>query len=98
MPGIFKHWDSFLVYFMTLAGVLVAEYLPLLKSGVGFSLDIRTGNLVVASVISLMFVLQDEVSGSGHSPADTRAGKKKNLRRRLAHAIAQGIAWTTITN
>lgn len=98
MKKFLSHWDSMLVYLLTLAGVLVAEYLPLLKSGVGFTLNIRTGNLVVASVIALMFVLQDEVSTSGHSPADTRAGKKKNLRRRLAHAIAQGIAWTTITN
>lgn len=96
--GFLSHWDSFLVYFATLAGVLVAQYLPSFKSGTDFDLSIRLGNLAVASVIAMMFVLQDETSAGVRSPSDNRAGKKKNLRRRLGHGIAQGIAWTTITN
>lgn len=90
------NWDGWLVYACTLLGVVVAQYIPAFKAARDFDISLRWPYLVVAATIALVFVLQDESSG-GQSD-ETRAGRRRNLRRRLAHAIAQGIAWTTITN
>lgn len=90
-------WDDVLVYAVTLMGVLVAQYLPAFKSGTDFEFSTRWPHMVVACVIALLFVLQDEQSDTSGDAKTVKAGKRKNLRRRLAHGIAQGMAWTTIT-
>lgn len=89
-----EFWDEALVYLLTLVGVLMAQFLPMLKAPDDFDIAVTAPRLIVASVVALYLVLQDEDT-KGDPVA--RRGKKGALKRRLKGALAQGFGWSTLT-
>lgn len=89
-----ESWDEALVYALTLMGVLMAQFLPLLKGTDDFDISVNGPRLLVASVVALYLVLQDEDT-KGDPVA--KKGKKGALRRRLSAALTQGFTWSTLT-
>lgn len=89
-----EFWDEAVVYALTLLGVLMAQFLPMLKSGDDFDISVRWPRLFVASVVALYLVLQDEDT-KGDPVA--RRGKKGALRRRFSSALTNGFTWSTLT-
>jgi len=87
-------WDDALVYALTLLGVLLAQVLPVFKAGADVDLSVTVPRLVVASIIALYLVLQDEDT---KGDAIARKGKKTNLRRRCSSAMTNGFTWSTLT-
>lgn len=91
---ITEFWDEALVYLLTLVGVLMAQFLPMLKAPDDFDIAVTGPRLLVASVVALYLVLQDEDT-KGDPVA--RRGKKGALKRRLSLALTQGFSWSTLT-
>ena len=89
-----EFWDDVLVYALTLLGVVMAQFLPLLKASADFDLTVTGPRVLVASVVALWLVLQDEDTKG--DPVAKR-GKKANLKRRLSAALTQGFTWSTLT-
>lgn len=89
-----EFWDEALVYFLTLIGVLMAQFLPALKAGGDVDLAVTAGRAAVASVVALWLVLMDEDT-KGDPVA--RKGKKGALKRRLSAALTQGFTWSTVS-
>jgi len=87
-------WDDVLVYVLTLLGVIMAQFLPALKSSADFDLTVTGPRVLVASVVALWLVLQDEDT---KGDAIAKKGKKANLKRRLSAALTQGFTWSTLT-
>jgi len=87
-------WDDVLVYALTLLGVIMAQFLPALKSSADFDLTVTGPRALVASVVALWLVLQDEDT-KGDLVA--RKGKKANLKRRFSSALTNGFTWSTLT-
>lgn len=87
-------WDDVLVYVLTLLGVLMAQFLPMLKGSADFDIAINGPRLVVASVVALYLVLQDE-DPKGDPIA--KKGKKGAIKRRMSAALTQGFTWSTLT-
>jgi hypothetical protein len=94
MKWIIEFWDEALVYLLTLIGVLMAQFLPLLKAVEPFDLTVNGPRVLVASVVALYLVLQDEDT-KGDPVA--RRGKKGAIKRRLSAALTQGFTWSTLT-
>jgi len=91
---IAEAWDDLLVFALTLLGVIMAQFLPLLKSSDDFDLTVTGPRVLVASVVALWLVLQDEDTKG--DPIAKR-GKKQALKRRLSAALTQGFTWSTLT-
>jgi hypothetical protein len=91
---IVEAWDDLMVYALTLLGVIMAQFLPLLKSSDDFDLTVSGPRALVAAVVALWLVLQDE-DDKGDPLA--KKGKKANLRRRFASALTGGFSWSTLT-
>lgn len=87
-------WDEVLVYALTLLGVLMAQFLPLLKTSGDFEIAVNGPRLLVASVVALYLVLLDEDT---KGDAVARKAKRANMRRRLSAALTQGFTWSTLT-
>lgn len=96
MQWLVTAWDSILVYLLTVIGVLAGQVLPAFKAHQRIDFHFSHGGLIVAVVVALVLVLHDENSGSKRSPAEIKAGKMKNLRRRLSLAFFQGYTWTSV--
>lgn len=94
MKWVVEFWDEALVYALTLLGVLMAQFLPMLKGSADFDINVTGPRLIVASVVALYLVLQDEDT-KGDPVA--RRGKKGALKRRLSAALTQGFTWSTLT-
>lgn len=89
-----EFWDEALVYALTLLGVLMAQFLPLLKTAGDFDLTVNGPRVLVASVVALYLVLQDEDT---KGDAVARKGKKAALRRRFSSALTSGFSWSTLS-
>lgn len=87
-------WDDVLVYVLTLLGVIMAQFLPYLKSSTDFDLTVTGPRVVVASVVALWLVLQDEDT-KGDPVA--KKSKKLALKRRFSSAMTNGFTWSTLT-
>lgn len=94
MKWVVEFWDEALVYALTLLGVLMAQFLPMLKGSSEFDITVSGPRLIVASVVALYLVLLDEDT-KGDLVA--RSGKKRALKRRLSAALTQGFSWSTLT-
>lgn len=97
LKGFTEIWDDLLVYAITMAGVLVTQYLPAFKSGEVFHFDLNYPRLIVAGIIALSFVLKDEEIPQGTDKTVARAGKRANFRRRLSNGLFQGMGWATLS-
>jgi len=87
-------WDDVLVYVLTLLGVIMAQFLPYLKSVNDFDITVTGPRVLVASVVALWLVLQDEDTKG--DPIAKR-GKKAALKRRFSGAMTSGFSWSTLT-
>ena len=94
MKWLVEFWDDVLVYALTLIGVLMAQFLPLLKGSANFDITVNGPRLLVASVVALYLVLQDEDT-KGDPVA--KKGKKGALKRRFSSALTNGFTWSTLT-
>jgi hypothetical protein len=77
------------VYIMTLLGVLMAQYGPLLMRPADTDLTLQWVRIGASAALTLVIVIQDEGKGD-------EAGKKANLKRRLSHAFTSGVTWNVV--
>jgi hypothetical protein len=86
--------DSFLAYIMTIVGVVFSAYLLPFESGNLGDVKISISSLAVSAVIALMVVGSQEYVPSDNEVA--RAGKRKNVFRRMGNAVANGMMWSQL--
>jgi hypothetical protein len=86
--------DDFLAYLLTVAGILLSNYIPLLKSGAPIKISIETGRIVLAAAVAILIVVKQETI-TGNS-LEAKAGRKKNFVNRMMNALSQGVMWATL--
>ncbi len=91
-------WDEILVYFVTVASILMSQYIEILKSGEDIEFTVQTGKLLVAMFIALMITLKTEETKGSNEQEKTasRSGKRNNLGGRLYVALSSGMMWPQI--
>ena len=92
--------DDVLAYCLTVAGILAANYIPLLQSGQPINIDLGLGRVIIAGLVGLVLVGYQEQKGIVGADADTaakvRAGKRANFKIRMINALMHGVAWPSI--
>jgi hypothetical protein len=90
--------DDFLAYVLTILGILVSTYVPLLKSSGIIDVHVDWWRVGISAIVALVIIGKQEsldVDDTGSS-AKSRAGRKRKFTIRMANALAQGIAWSQI--
>jgi hypothetical protein len=90
--------DDVLAYFLTIVGILLSSYLPMLKTTGTIDVSLDFWRIGISAVVALIIVGKNEsVSPDENGNTEkARAGRRKNFLPRMANALAQGIAWNTI--
>lgn len=90
-------WREILVYVATFAGVLLAQVVVPYKNSTPIDWGFHNGRVLVACLVSIYVVLQNETSvPPGVDPEAAKQGKKRNLKTRIANAAMHGFTWTTL--
>ena len=92
--------DSFLAYILTIIGIVISAYIPLLKTTGTINITIDWWRIGIAAVVALVIIGKQEsldVDENG-SKDKSKAGRKKRFSQRMTNAVAQGIMWDTLIN
>ena len=82
-------WRGAVVYLATLVGIVLSQYAPLLLSHERIDTAFDWFRLGISCLIAFYLVAGQEEGGD-------EEGKRKHLKRRIANALAHGIAWNSI--
>lgn len=92
--------DDVLAYILTVVGILFSNAIPMFKSGEAIVIDLGIIRIIVAMIIAILFVSDQENLGKteGETRAIVKQGRRKNFRKRMANALAQGVMWSYFLN
>lgn len=90
--------DDFLAYVLTIIGIMIANYIPLLKTSGTIHIEADWWRIGISAVVALMIVGKQESLETDESGTTdkARAGRKKRFTVRMFNALAQGMAWQQI--
>ena len=86
--------DDILAYVLTVVGILVSNYLPVLKTTGHIDVSLDWWRIAIASLVALMIVAQQEHVDP--TVPGAKAGKRSNFGKRMGNALAHGIAWNQV--
>jgi hypothetical protein len=95
---LFDIVDDILAYILTIIGIVLSAYLPLLKNTSPIDIKLDWWRLGIAAFVALLIVGKQEeldVDETG-SKNKSKEGRKKHFIVRMANALSQGVAWNTI--
>jgi hypothetical protein len=94
-PKVMDVLDDVLAYILTIVGILLSNYLPVLKVTGHVDLHIDPWRVGIASLVALLVVTKQESLG-GLDKEASKAGRRRNFGQRMASALSHGIAWNQI--
>jgi hypothetical protein len=92
--------DDFLAYVLTIVGILLSNYIPLLKTTGIIDIKMDWFRIGISAIVAIMIIGKQEsleLDETG-SKEKSKAGRKKRFSIRMFNALAQGISWSTIMN
>lgn len=94
-PKVFDIADDVLAYVLTIVGILLSNYVPLLKETGAMDIHIDPWRVGIASLVAILVVAkQESLDPNDHDAA--KAGRRRNFGQRMAAALSHGIAWNQI--
>jgi hypothetical protein len=96
--NVFDVLDDILAYILTIIGIMVANYIPLLKTTGTIQIEADWWRLGISAIVALMIVGKQEKleADEGGSTVKAREGRKNRFTIRMFNALSQGIAWQTM--
>jgi hypothetical protein len=90
--------DDFLAYFLTIIGIMISNYLPLLKTTGTIHIETDWWRIGISAVVALMIIGKQEtlIADENGSTDKAKAGRKKKFTLRMFNALSQGMAWAQL--
>ena len=90
--------DDMLAYVLTIIGILLSNYLPMLKSTGRIDVAVDPWRIGISAVVAILIVGRQEkmTPDETGNTEKARAGRRKNFGPRMVNALSQGIAWNQI--
>lgn len=90
--------DDFLAYFLTIIGIMISNYIPLLKTTGTIHIETDWWRIGISAIVALMIIGRQEtltIDENG-STDKAKAGRKKKFSLRMFNALSQGMAWAQL--
>jgi hypothetical protein len=96
--NLFDVLDDILAYILTIIGIMVANYIPLLKTTGTIQVEADWWRIAISAIVALMIVGKQEKLDADEAGSTTksREGRKNRFTIRMFNALSQGIAWQTM--
>jgi hypothetical protein len=90
--------DDFLAYFLTIVGIMISNYIPLLKTTGTIHIEADWWRIGISSIVALMIIGRQETltADEDGSTDKAKAGRKKKFSLRMFNALSQGMAWAQL--
>jgi hypothetical protein len=95
---VFDFLDDILAYILTIIGIIVSNYIPLLKTSGTIHIEADWWRLGISAIVALMLIGKQEalVADNEGSIDKAKAGRKKKFSLRMFNALSQGMAWAQL--
>ena len=92
---IFDVLDDILAYIMTILGILLSAYMPLLKTLEPINIKADWWRLAMAALVAILIVSKQETLDSDETGSieKSKEGRRKHFFNRMANALSQGVMW-----
>ena len=90
--------DDFLAYFLTIVGIMISNYLPLLKTTGTIHIEADWWRMGISAIVALMIIGKQEtlIADENGSTDEARNGRKKKFSLRMVNALSNGMAWAQL--
>jgi hypothetical protein len=97
---IFDILDDILAYILTITGIIMSPYIPLLNGIDDFEININPWRLGLAAIIAFAFITEQEsLDKDKHGNIiKSKEGRRKRFKQRMINALANGIMWSQFMN
>ena len=91
-------FDDVLAYILTIAGIMISNYLPMLKTNSVIHVELDIWRLVISAIVAIMIIGKQEVLTKDElgTTEKARAGRRKKFGSRMFNAVGQGMMWSQI--
>jgi hypothetical protein len=105
MSKIKKAWgmfvdltDDFLAYVLTIIGIMLSNYLPLLKTTGTIDIKADWWRMGISAMVALLIIGKQESLAIDENGSTDKAkeGRKKKFSIRMFNALSNGISWATL--
>jgi hypothetical protein len=90
--------DDFLAYFLTIAGIMISNYIPLLKTTGTIHIETDWWRIGISAMVALIIIGRQEsltIDEDG-TTNKSKAGRKKKFTIRMFNALSNGMAWAQL--
>ena len=90
--------DDFLAYILTIVGIIISNYIPLLKNSGTIHIEADWWRMGISAMVALLIIgKQEALSIDENGSTDkAKAGRKKKFSIRMFNALSNGISWATL--
>ena len=90
--------DGFLAYILTIIGIMLSNYLPLLKTTGTINIQADWWRMAISAMVALLIIGKQETLSADEngSTEKAKAGRKKKFSLRMFNALSQGMAWAQL--
>lgn len=90
--------DDILAYILTIIGIIISNYIPLLKTSGTIHIEADWWRLAISAIVALMIIGKQEtlMLDENGSTDKAKAGRKKKFSLRMFNALSQGMAWAQL--
>jgi hypothetical protein len=90
--------DDFLAYILTIIGIMLSNYLPLLKTTGTINIQADWWRIGISAMVALLIIGKQEALAIDENGSTDKAkeGRKKKFSIRMFNALSNGMAWAQL--
>jgi hypothetical protein len=99
--AIFDVLDDVLAYALTIIGIIMSNYIPMLKQNGKIDFIVDWPRLAIAAVVAILIVGKQEgldIDKEDGTTAKAREGRRRRFGFRMVNALSQGMMWSQLIN
>lgn len=90
--------DDILAYILTIVGIMVSNYIPMLQGTDAIDIKIDPWRIALSAIVALIIIGKQEAILEQEEEGKTKArmGRRRRFFIRMVNALSQGMMWSQL--